>query len=498
MIKIPMQDGKIAMQGAMIRAGNAGCCCECEMPEQITLGLSGVPALFARSVGEAFGGFVHPGRGILVDCGISSVAHVEVCFWPTATNAGDCYLPGVMFTQDCNVVLDLTSSTPCEEYIYTGYMPQPPHINYDFDRVCGGDLTQPVTVRVARVCDQFTVEISPPTKDPEAASQATATATASIDNSEIIGVTLTSGGGGYAIPVMKSAQPAITISLDGGDGSGATAIATLASLGPSASCEPFGFELWTITSFVITNRGSGYTVPPTVNYSLGTGGHVCGEPYGFTAILGEDGGIDSISIDFDYGGEFIGEELDYVDADSPTVSFGSLFGTGAAATAVVDDEYGSPTFGQVVALNLTSGGSDYGIAEEAWMLTITIEHFNPFPDASIGISHQDTLYGSEADQQCLTLISNRVTRDKCPNALIDKEYDMILTWPGGCLYIDGNQSLIHNQQDCYIGQKGASIGTCSGVVNACEEFTITPYPGGPTYTTILGPIAGVACTIAPA
>ena len=73
-------------------------------------------------------------------------------------------------------------------------------------------------------------------------AQQTATATATLFNEFVVGITVTDGGSGYGWP------PSVTIT--GGGGSGAGAYATISS--------------GVVTAITVTNAGSGYTNPPQV------------------------------------------------------------------------------------------------------------------------------------------------------------------------------------------------------------------------------------------
>jgi hypothetical protein len=137
-------------------------------------------------------------------------------------------------------------------------------------------------------------------------------------------ITLTNGGSGY------TSAPAVTIS--GGSGSGATAVATIGT--PS------------VTAVNVITGGSQYGPAPTVVFAGGGGTGAAAnaniDPRGLTSLTLTSGGT--------YGaippaGPF------------PTISFSGGGGTGAAA--VVTGMALLPGGGQVTSISITSAGSNY-------------------------------------------------------------------------------------------------------------------------------------------
>lgn len=155
---------------------------------------------------------------------------------------------------------------------------------------------------------------------PGGVDNATATAVLTPDASaNLATITLTSGGSGY------TAAPAVTIS--GGGGTGATALAAINSSG-------------VVTSVSIVNPGSGFTSVPTI--TLG-GGSV-------TGVTVTNPGINYATV--------------------PTVVFVNGGGTGATGTAVL-------TGGQVTGITITNGGTGYTSAP-----TVILSGGNPFVQAT--------------------------------------------------------------------------------------------------------------------
>lgn len=187
-----------------------------------------------------------------------------------------------------------------------------------------------------------------------AAGTATLAATGTVKS-----ITLTAPGSGYTTPP--------TINLTGGGGSGADAVAVLLSTG-------------TVVGVTITTPGAGYTSAPTIAFTGdGTGAAA-------TAVLSSTGSVKSVTLTPGAG---------YTSA--PTIGFTGGAGTGAAATATIDEAvlqpsridvidagsgYTSPptlsfvggggtglaatatlaTAGKVVRVNVTAPGTDYTYA----------------------------------------------------------------------------------------------------------------------------------------
>jgi hypothetical protein len=122
-----------------------------------------------------------------------------------------------------------------------------------------------------------------------------ATAVASLSPFGVGSATVTAGGTGY------TAAP--TVSISGGGGSGATATATVSA--------------GAVTAITITDAGTGYTSQPTISFDgVGTGA---------AATANLTATVDNVTIT-DAGTGY---------TSAPTVAFSGGGGTGAAATAVI-------------------------------------------------------------------------------------------------------------------------------------------------------------------
>jgi hypothetical protein len=169
------------------------------------------------------------------------------------------------------------------------------------------------------------------------------------DLGSVLGINVVDGGAGYA------SAPTVTIS--GGGGSGATAVATINAAGQ-------------VSSISMTNRGSGYTSLPTVSISAPTGG--------VQAVLtagpgtGTNNALQISDISFtNQGSGYVG---------NPTVTITGGGGTGASITATVSG-------GKVTTITLNSGGSGYTSAP-----TITVAP--PAVQATAVVTSLATIFSS--------------------------------------------------------------------------------------------------------
>jgi hypothetical protein len=145
---------------------------------------------------------------------------------------------------------------------------------------------------------------------------------------DIGSITITNGGSGYyAVP---------TVTITGGNGTGATATAVLTS----NDSTPIG----SVDSVTVTNAGVGYTSVPTAVFSAPPAGGT--EATGTVVLNGAVGGIASVTIT-NSGANY---------TSPPTVAFGAppTGGTQATGTAVMT--------GSVASVTLTDGGSGYATA----------------------------------------------------------------------------------------------------------------------------------------
>jgi hypothetical protein len=159
---------------------------------------------------------------------------------------------------------------------------------------------------------------------------ATATATASIVNGGVRYITITNRGGGYTSP------PTVGISSAPAGGKTATAIAEMidgivvcnTNINPSAS---------SVQNVLITNAGYGYTVAPGVRF-IGGGGK------GATGIASIGDGIVGIITVTNSGSGYV---------NPPTITFSGISTVSAAATAVVS------AGGSITSIYITNSGLGY-------------------------------------------------------------------------------------------------------------------------------------------
>lgn len=159
----------------------------------------------------------------------------------------------------------------------------------------------------------------------------------------ISSVEILDGGSGYAR--RGRVEPSLQIA---GQGTGATFTPTF-----ETTTDACGLTLWAISS-VSASGGSGY---PNGSYLQVTA--LAGTATESRAVLAvQDGGVEVVN-----GGLYYQES----DAAAPTVfpvtvevfQSGPSAGSGAAFTATVDSYTASSTFGEIVAVNIDSGGSGY-------------------------------------------------------------------------------------------------------------------------------------------
>lgn len=253
--------------------------------------------------------------------------------------------------------------------------------------------------------------------------------------------------------------PTITAAVQSFGGSGASLSVSLSSGGGE----------WSVSGVSITSSGSGYSQWDEVVFS--TDDTVSWSAWAYVASVDENGGITGISVygggsyfhdegtiasvELTNGGEFykstgVIEEVSFepsygdyfwpshgryyvliptgeVDADEPAVLFSSRIGSGATATATVDTDLDSETFGKVIAVEITNGGTKYRTSGTGWIATI-----------NAGLGHLQTLLGTElpppakpdSPQDCDNYwdrwqsITDRVSADPCPADLLNRSYEM--------------------------------------------------------------------------
>jgi hypothetical protein len=322
---------------------------------------------------------------------------------------------------------------------------------------------------------------------------------------ESVTFTVTDGtqvyGASATISTVRS-QPGVTASLPSSGGSGAVLAPSLSASGDS----------WTVSSVAITNGGSGYSQWDEVLISTGdieaSGSYIyVSSVDGTGAITGigisnggsyyRDTGVIS-SVNFPWyggGGEYykstgiiesvvvwepgsyyLSESTGTADVDEPAVFIISLVGSGAEATATVDGEVGSATFGQVTSISVTQSGSDYKTSGTGWGLTINspVGHLatltgnevppTPDPEDSLDCGH---FWNKREPYQ------NRVSLNPCPSELLSKDYSM--AWGGSSPFGDPYGDGLEGAEWCHTIQS-----------NGNHDVTFFDFGNGP-----------IKCTIAP-
>lgn len=159
---------------------------------------------------------------------------------------------------------------------------------------------------------------------------ATATATASIVNGGIRYITITNRGGGYTSP------PTVGISSAPPGGKTATAIAEM--IGGIVVCNTnVNPKASSVQNVLITNAGYGYTVAPGVRF-IGGGGK------GATGIASIGDGVVGIITVTNSGSGYV---------NAPTITFSGISTVSAAATAVVS------AGGSITSIYITNSGLGY-------------------------------------------------------------------------------------------------------------------------------------------
>jgi hypothetical protein len=246
---------------------------EGNVPEQITMSLSGMGNLFLWSSGNGGMPGMQPcpdpeGGPNVVEytpfCGQCEGASHAISIRGGGTLGGIARYSGSLFLQDFEAVLDRDEHSDCL-WSWSGYAPSPPTetaVSGGSTNVnCGGDLSVPVSVSIGPVGLETTVIVSAPTK----AQGETATAEASVSSpaagGAITGVTVLTPGSGYAREIFTRSQPGMTASVEGNVGSGATFSVTLTQNGQGEQAT------WSVSSVSVTNGGTGYTGSPLLTFT---------------------------------------------------------------------------------------------------------------------------------------------------------------------------------------------------------------------------------------
>jgi hypothetical protein len=349
--------GDFAEHPACITSGTAtvkkvSCTAEseeyCEMPEQITLSLSGMGRLFtwqSRNGGSpgmqgcpegspaAFPNEYETFCGLCGDPPEASLRQVGVA-------AGIAGYSGNLIQQDFTAVLDLQEYGRCF-YTYSGAAPSAPtegalsgQPGASVD--CGGDLSVPVLVHISTIDASTSVSLSSPTKG-EQPTQAQVEAT--ISSGAVQSITITDPGSGYAAEIMVRVAPTITAECKSTNGTDAKLSVKL-----EETKDFNGAAAWTVGSVTVDNGGTGY---------LGT------EPLTFSAAEG-DTTVDSAS-----GTIVTGRE-------EPTLSASVSTGTGASLSVSLTKgvDYNNLDVWAVSGVTVEDGGSGYSDGES---VTFTVD-----------------------------------------------------------------------------------------------------------------------------
>lgn len=177
-----------------------------------------------------------------------------------------------------------------------------------------GRVLTPGTITAVRVDTTGSGYTSPPTVTLDAGGGGAAAA--AVANQGVAGFRITSGGSGYVTPP--------TVNLIGGGGTNAKATASISATGA-------------VIGITVTNPGIGYTSAPTVTFSGGSGSGATAD-----ALLN---GVSSVIVSNPGSGYLVPPEV--------TISSGA----GAVASPVTTNAGGG-----IQSINVSAGGSDYGVA----------------------------------------------------------------------------------------------------------------------------------------
>ena len=169
----------------------------------------------------------------------------------------------------------------------------------------------------------------------------------------------------------KRQQPSVSLTASGPSGSGATFAVTLESTGASPPN-----ETWRVAAVTVTNGGSAYF---TLGTTLSFGGGVALSQASATPVIGSNGAITAVTLTNAgeyYGDSGIPDRVEITNGGKLWRNNSSLpshvanvtvaveqvppsEGSGAELQAVIDDDPSSETFGQITAVTVVNGGSNY-------------------------------------------------------------------------------------------------------------------------------------------
>jgi hypothetical protein len=219
-------------------------------------------------------------------------------------------------------------------------------------------------------------------------------------------------------------EPDVTADVAYSSGTGAVLTPSLSASG----------NAWTVSGLTITTAGTGYSQYDGISFATDDLTEAGG--YGYVTSVDGNGAITGVAINYggsyyrstgviqsvsvsdggsyykstgviegitvwDGGSYYKEESTGTSQVDTPQVTISSNVGEGATAAAVIDGTLGSPTFGQITSINVTSGGQGYGSGGSRWRATIQY--------------NGEIFHAGVAD---------RVSANPCPSDLLSKSYAM--------------------------------------------------------------------------
>jgi hypothetical protein len=268
------------------------------------------------------------------------------------------------------------------------------------------------------------------------------------------------GWGAILVPRVTRSEPTtLTVSVSSIDGSGADLEVVL-----TPGTDPYGYDIWEVTSITINDGGFGYDDFDSVSINLG--GAIEQSPaYGYVEVDGSgtitsitlydggryyetdgvivavdiddngeyahtDGTIDTIEVDpYSPGAYWAEQETGEVIVDPPDVTVETnSAGSGAVLTPVIDDDPDSPTFGQITSITVTSAGADYKLDGYFW----EIELSSSLVTSNVSVMEQaewaeeNRIGGTDQSGQIADpVIFRSYDEEACGMDLLDGEYPAI-------------------------------------------------------------------------
>lgn len=408
------------------------------------------------------------GSGAVLSATLTQVGEGENAYWRvsavTVVSGGTGYIDGdsiVVFTPEEGA----TTQIEAQAFAYTGLIE--PTLTAS---VSGGEGTgATLAVSMAAGYDQWGFAYW------YVASVTVINGGSGYSEEDSVSFTVTDGvevGGAWAALVIAREEPSVGATTVSEFGTGASLAATLAS----AVDEWTGRTYWYVSSIEIMDGGSGYAEFDSISFSTdgvesaaaeavvsavdGNGAIVAIALYSGGAyykptgvieaveVIGEgyyykDSGVIESIVLFNEGAYYKEQSANTSEVHVPHVAVVSRTGFGASATATVDGELGSPTFGQVTSVTVDNGGERYFIGGTAFAIEARIE----MPEAQF-VHRQSLLFvppetsfvgpsGLRPELNCLNfgdrmdLVRERVSTNSCPKELLSKSYPMFLEFGFG-------------------------------------------------------------------